>query len=156
MTEDTIAAVALVALACAWSYACAKFAAQTNPLTWGAIFAAALLQGLGFMLLSSAAPPGRPSFVAAALWLLALVIGAHRGRLMLEHKVRADTEHEARLLAYVATLGPCAVCGSGDLQRRQCDVCHSVFCSACSLRHRPYRNARQAPCPLAGNALSVQ
>jgi hypothetical protein len=145
-TQNAVLMGGLVVFSLYWAYACAKMAAETHPLHWGAVFGAALLLMGGAIVPYQIQSP-RYQFLAAAAYLFAVVIGANRGTVALERTIRAEDEKHKRLLAYVATLGPCVMCGSGDLQRRQCDTCGVVHCAACRFKHRPYRDGHEAACP---------
>lgn len=145
--------VPLVAVGCTLAYGFAQMAAKTHPLDWGTVFAAALMEALAFYIVYMSAPAGDATIAAVAAWFVALLLGANRGTVALEKRHRDDRARDDRALAYVASLGPCSTCGSGDLDRRPCDTCHAVLCLACSLKHR---RGYDAPCPAATARLSPQ
>ncbi len=142
VTEEGAAAVAVVAFCCYGAFGIGRWAATLVPLEWAAVAAIALIGGLlvwGPLMLMT----GRPALVALALFVLAVVLGAHRGMIAREKTQQEDQAREARMLAYVATLGPCVVCASGDLQRRPCHTCGKTHCEACSLTHRRQSSCRE-------------
>ena len=146
MTEDLAAQLGIIAFCSYLAYGVARWAAEIDPLEWSAVCAVALLialVGYPIMLLTT----GRLALVAMAAFVLAVMVGANLGLGTRDQGRRDNEARHTRTLAYVATLGPCADCASGDLQRRPCDECGVVHCDACSLRHRPYRDGRQSPCP---------